>query len=550
MSKPPVPPPPVNIQVCFQGGGAKIAALLVAAAVLQDLEQIKKQVKITRITGTSAGAIVAALLAADCNIQDVIVNLAGQGGEKLGDKFSPPGAFDLGRTAVRGTPIWDPAPLAIWLEQRLKKARLKDVHGKPLVPRTFRDLPIPVTVVCANLDSGMPEERTGGTEIISSVLESAGIPFFFRTWKAGGNTLVVDGGLCGNLPVDELLRNIGDGRIVAFSFEDQRPERPRTLLGFATSLLDQAISHSVDIARTRVGVSSVCVLKPDPPLDTFGFADARAFLANDTRCGLVTNQVRAWFDAFLKPPPDSSVKHDFWHEKNAILHDHMRTIGRIFGIQQSTQKIRYHEIKMSVVANCLAQVGQEGFQQQDIITYEYHFEPLDVPLFAQRLTLTAPCSSDFSGKYAVTLYDDKSKPVDVAVVPSISVERPTDRELIGYFLPPLRPGTGIYHLRLTDRGINTLSGILTAQATDYIELGLSLADGSDIPRLLLVVYVPDTFRALSIKATENIPAGAHRKLTPGEAVKHLSALPPEFRAEIWEIGPFPLPSKPLRVCIG
>ncbi len=542
--------PPVPIQVCFQGGGAKIAALLAAAAVLQELEQAEKKIKITRITGTSAGAIVAAFLAADCNLADVIKDLAGKGGGDLEAAYTRPGTPTMAWSALRSKPFWDSAPLAAWLNRRLKESRLKDGRGQRRTPRFLSDLPVPVTVVCANLDSGRAEERTGKAEIISSLLESAGIPFFFRTWESGGNNLVVDGGLCGNLPVDELLKNIGDGRIVAFSFDEERPARPRNLLGFTTSLIDQAISHSVEIARARVGTDSVCSLRPDPPIDTFAFGDARKFLQQDARLNALKDQVRQWFTAFLTPSSRSDIKHDFWHETNANLHELMRGVGRVFAAQQAVQKIRYHEIRMIVTANCLARPGEEGFQQQDLVSYEYFFEPVGGPLFAQRLTLTAHSGSYFSGKYAVELFADKSQTVEVAVIPTLSEARPTDRELIGYFLPPLQPGTGVYHLRLADLGTDTMRGLVGPDRIDHIELGLSLADGSSIPVFRLALHVPKSFPAVVIKAADNIPLEVCRKMASAETARHFAGPPLDFRTEAWEIGPFPLPGKPLRVYLG
>lgn len=47
---------PLKIQLAIQGGGAKICSLLAAAEVIHDLET-KREIQITRISGTSARAI-------------------------------------------------------------------------------------------------------------------------------------------------------------------------------------------------------------------------------------------------------------------------------------------------------------------------------------------------------------------------------------------------------------------------------------------------------------------------------------------------------------
>lgn len=53
----------LRIQVAFQGGGAKIFALIAAAEVLKSFER-EGRIEVTRIAGTSAGALVGTLYAA------------------------------------------------------------------------------------------------------------------------------------------------------------------------------------------------------------------------------------------------------------------------------------------------------------------------------------------------------------------------------------------------------------------------------------------------------------------------------------------------------
>ncbi len=56
----------IKIQVAFQGGGAKFAALLAVVETLQELQK-SGDIEVTRVSGASAGAIAAAILAcANC----------------------------------------------------------------------------------------------------------------------------------------------------------------------------------------------------------------------------------------------------------------------------------------------------------------------------------------------------------------------------------------------------------------------------------------------------------------------------------------------------
>ena len=59
---------PFKMQLAIQGGGARLALLMAAASPIQKLIRDEK-IELTRVVGTSAGAIVAAFLAADVDIE-------------------------------------------------------------------------------------------------------------------------------------------------------------------------------------------------------------------------------------------------------------------------------------------------------------------------------------------------------------------------------------------------------------------------------------------------------------------------------------------------
>src|SRR5688572_7458070 len=79
-------PRPVKLQVAFQGGGARLAVLLAAAEAIQALET-DGIIRVTRIAGTSAGAIVGAFLAADIPICQIRQALTSEAGEELLARF-------------------------------------------------------------------------------------------------------------------------------------------------------------------------------------------------------------------------------------------------------------------------------------------------------------------------------------------------------------------------------------------------------------------------------------------------------------------------------
>ena len=60
--------PPPKLQFAFQGGGAKFIAMLPAAAAISHFAK-KGKIDISAVAGTSAGAICAALIAANCDFE-------------------------------------------------------------------------------------------------------------------------------------------------------------------------------------------------------------------------------------------------------------------------------------------------------------------------------------------------------------------------------------------------------------------------------------------------------------------------------------------------
>src|ERR1700733_2553135 len=98
---------PVKIQLAIQGGGAKIAALMATLEAVDAL-QTHGVLKVTRIAGTSAGAIVGAVYAAGPGKITLARNrLIGIPPEKIKKMFPPAmEIFRLYRLFRKGAPLW------------------------------------------------------------------------------------------------------------------------------------------------------------------------------------------------------------------------------------------------------------------------------------------------------------------------------------------------------------------------------------------------------------------------------------------------------------
>ncbi|WFT76969.1 patatin-like phospholipase family protein [Halobacillus naozhouensis] len=230
----------MNIDGVFSGGGVKALAFIGALEVLDE-----NGYRFQRVAGTSAGAIVACLIASGYQAKDLKKILVELSLEKLIDtpfpeKFLPFYKwlllyFRMG--LFKGNRLEN--LLEKWLEQ-------KGVH-------TFADLPHgSLKVICSDLTLGkmvvIPDDlhRLYGIDpdtfsVAKAARISAGLPYFFMPVKLHGKkgkSLLVDGGVLSNFPI--------------WLFENEQGKRRRPILGMQLSdppdqLPEQKIKNSIQM---------------------------------------------------------------------------------------------------------------------------------------------------------------------------------------------------------------------------------------------------------------------------------------------------------------
>ena len=207
-----MPDNPLKCDAVFEGGGVKGIGLVGAVSVTE-----AKGYEFVNVAGTSAGAIIAALVAAGyraSELRDIMATLDYS-------KFKDPGWVDripiLGKAISLGVEkgIYEGKYFEDWMREHLLK------KGK----RTFRDLVMEefkdsesyrykLRVVASDLSRGkmlvLPQDiRDFGIapddlDIAHAVRMSMSIPFFFEpvTMKLGNDTAyIVDGGVLSNFPI-------------------------------------------------------------------------------------------------------------------------------------------------------------------------------------------------------------------------------------------------------------------------------------------------------------------------------------------------------------
>ncbi|RAV98181.1 patatin-like phospholipase family protein [Pseudochryseolinea flava] len=152
----------------LSGGGARGISHI---GVIKALEEIG--LKFDRLSGTSAGSIVASLYASGYKPDEILEMI-------IATSFFK---------SVR--PAWT-------LTGLLSLERLRDVLIKYLPDNTFEALKIPVTIAATDIVRGKPDYFTSG-ELIPAILASCCVPAVFNPVQFNGN-VYVDGGLMDNLP--------------------------------------------------------------------------------------------------------------------------------------------------------------------------------------------------------------------------------------------------------------------------------------------------------------------------------------------------------------
>lgn len=186
----------------FSGGGLKGFALVGAYQVLED-----QNFRFKRVAGTSAGAILAAFIAAGYSGKEIEVML---------EELDVPSLLDPRKTFL-------PFPFMKWINvynhlglykgKELEKWFYNKLAAKGVI--TFGDLPKDsLKLVASDLTNGrmivLPDDLhnyhidSRSFPVASALRMSCGIPFFFEpiTLETGkGDSIIVDGGVLSNFPM-------------------------------------------------------------------------------------------------------------------------------------------------------------------------------------------------------------------------------------------------------------------------------------------------------------------------------------------------------------
>lgn len=514
---------PFPLQLALQGGGAKICTLIAAAEAIQTLQD-QGVLQVTRVAGTSAGAIVGCLLAAGIKMEQVREHLRQIPPKKFAKLFPQPSSIRIWWSLLmQKQPLWGTTfiqeQLQYFFNQKkvLTLGDLKKASG------------IETLIIAADLgESRKVVYKEADQHIIPALLASTGIPFGFRVWGKGDNPVLVDGGICENLPSDELEQHETEyGPVVGISFDPVGGKNPSNLKDFSKALLDTAINNSMNRARMRLGDERVFSIATR--ISTFDFEQAFADGFGD-HYEIIKRDAEVWFRKFVDTRtrqtttiPDTSK---IWEAQNLSM---MTSLGEVYERQCKVNKLNYLELSIIVKVNCLK--DKDGHPERcppDDVSYRIKFQTLTDSIYCHGIALSEADHATFINQTDFSIIrESDSQLIETLSIPIRNNADPSNRELLLFFLPSLPSESGPYILEVKDL-VKDFMKPLRETGKDDIGIIPQRAKGL-IGRIDLVLHLPKIFDQAKM-VPKNGPSNG-RLMTNSELLKY--SPPFGFRAIGW-----------------
>lgn len=543
----------MRLQIAFQGGGAKLALLLPVVEALLYLEGTG-EISISRVSGTSAGAIAAALAAGKANmgaLRQFLIQLAKDRGafDKAIPKVSSMNLLQKGKLLanllLRNKPLARDSEISRILDDGLRAAGLS---GTTPVGQLGR----PCFILSANIAR---HERIIAAEtdmLLQALMDSTALPFVFRT--TGDR---VDGGLLNNLPVEALLTPESPasehGEIVAVSFSENSFLSPSTsALSLASTLLDAAITSKTRSSRMLIGASNVY----DVPhvvgtirVESFDVESFFRFVGDANAYLNVYNDAIAWFRNFLtakKAEQEAarrlSTAAGEPDDASQVLKAQSGDLRRLAEAYHQHQNLVQTESILEIVAYSLTDEGQA--EKRDMVRFIDRFRSTAGPIHMFSTRLFAANAAAASAK-DIKIFNSMKEPIPFVSF-GVMDERDDARWTLHCFLKPvLGPDEpdGIITI-VQEQEVSDVMLPLKRQGADYLGTLVSQAVMAEIVEIRLCV--PASFGTLSldngtfeeIRALELGDDPFVREadiVVPGTAKGHVvEACPPKFTSYVWQ----------------
>ncbi|MCU1132872.1 patatin-like phospholipase family protein [Stenotrophomonas muris] len=253
----------MEVSVAYQGGGARVLELMAACRACRSIQDESGAIKVSRVSGSSAGAIAAAMHATECDVEKIVRGLP-KLKAKVEDFFpsSHLAKWHVLFRFTRGLPIYNEADV------RKILIEIFDIGGvdatrpvKELVKKGY-ELRILRSDLKANSSDNVDENSS--ESLVDALVDSAAIPFVFRTPKTTNKPQLLDGGLFQNLPTWAAAEGLKPHQtVLAFSFAKNHgtTKESFSLLEYGKAILNSLIDERVEGAIQGIKKDNVLLLK-------------------------------------------------------------------------------------------------------------------------------------------------------------------------------------------------------------------------------------------------------------------------------------------------
>jgi predicted acylesterase/phospholipase RssA len=277
-----------NIQLAFQGGGAKMIAMLPVADAFC-AAQSQGFVKIKAVAGTSAGAICAALVAGDADFDKVKAYIIDHGEEWISKLVPHPLHSTISAhkqfgwigilthlglirdVLLRGKPMLDADALRGFLAGLLKAATGTTDHRVDQFSTSL-------SIIASNIVTSSAVKHQDG-DLISALTDSCSLPVLLRSFKTLAGNHHVDGGLCDNLPVEGLLEDVDAPVFAIFPAASRDEAVIDNIIAYLFALFGASINHGV--LRSTAMVSPAFRFEVKTEIELLQFKKAIRYLQDD-----------------------------------------------------------------------------------------------------------------------------------------------------------------------------------------------------------------------------------------------------------------------------
>jgi len=506
-------------------------------------------IEITRVAGTSAGSLAAAILASGVDPELFAKNI-----EKHKGYYSKL----MSRPGVLGSVLKSATGRSILRDSRLEAMFRHIWEGLEETEKleTFDDLANPnLMVVACDIANRCPKIYQSPEEnIIEALVSSCAIPLLFRSIQNfKSKNFIVDGMLVENLPVSQLVKDSEEyGDVIAVSFEESNKKRkPENLLQYLNTIYNIYSEHNIKNLRSQLDSRHIFLIRSDiEPLDfDTAFND---YGVKQAEFSELRNDAIEWAQynaqVFSDEPPGTDR---LWVDTNPPAEKMMELVGTVYSRIFHHVSYRIPRRVIMVSAYSLLKKYRPAdlrVNNPDEVTQLYSLAPgTEEPLncFPLRLDWIGQTAPNAARRLTVTRAGD-GPGINPILVPAKNLGERSDSsnvsETLLFFDPALSPGE-IEDAAVEVKDFALVSGVMDDLATENRSfIGIRNHSQSTVEEAYLILGVPSECNHIQIawRTNEDETYVSGEEISEDELAQYSAHFPGDFRAMGWRatnIGP-------------